>query len=376
MSMGYIFAKYRAWAALALGLMACSDAATDMEPEPEAEPRPDPDLRTTYLDVYLDPGARMCPSTRARLDAEVVRLAAAMGLEEYPEHPAIFFYGDHAVQELCHIDAEVGEFWGGGCADDDGHWIAAQHLAESHELVHWLRTNAGLRGPAYWEEGLATYLGTWRPYSEFLVWASGELEPSRSLYSSEYPDQAGYTEAAHFIAFIERAYGAERLRSLSRSLGEETDPFTAFQAQLGASLEDVEARWLAEADVVYELGPLCDEQITVGSEPVVLRGEIGCNVPGVLGGVYPQDRLQGPRHCFETAPDTTLTVTVRGSLEHGVVQARSVTTDAGCPADEPNLGTNVGAGKERAFDTQGCMWSVMYLSALEGDIYELELIVQ
>lgn len=374
MSMGPKSSKHCVWAALALGLMACSEAATDIEPE--AESRPDPDLRTTYLDVYLDPGARMCPPTRDRLDAEVVRLAAAMGLEEYPEHRAIFFYGDGSVQELCHIDAEAGEFWGGGCTDDDGHWIAAQHLAESHELVHWLRTNAGSRGPAYWEEGLATYLGTWRPYSELLVWASGDLEPSRSLYSSEYPDQAGYTEAAHFIAFIERAYGAERLRSLSRSLGEGTDPAAAFQAELGASLGDVEARWLTEADVVYELGPLCDEQITVGAEPVVIRGEIGCDVPGVLGGVYPDDRLQGPRYCFQSDPDTTLTVTVRGSLEHGVVQARSVTSEAGCPADEPNLGTNVAAGTERAFESHGCAWSVMYLSRLEGDAYEVELSVR
>jgi hypothetical protein len=35
--------------------------------------------------------------------------------------------------------------------------------------------------------------------------------------------------------------------------------------------------------------------------------------------------------------------------------------------------TNVGARTDLAFDTQGCMWSVIYLSALEGDVNEIEL---
>lgn len=338
MNMELVVLASRACVAVALLGAACGEAVMDGEPDPGVSPS-EPDLRSKYLDVHLDPGARMCTGTRERLDAEVVRLATALGLETDAEERIVLLYGDHFVQSRCDIDAAVGDFFGGGCTDGEGEWIAAQRLAESHELVHWLRTHAGLRGPSYWEEGLATYFGTWRPYAELLVWASGDLEPSRSLYSSEYPDQAGYTEAAHFIAFIDRTYGTERLRSLSRALGEAEDPAAAFQEALGASLEDVEVRWLNEADEMYELGPLCDERVVVGSDPVVIRGEIGCDVPGVLGGVYEGDMFQGPRYCFETAPDTTLTVTVRGSVEHGVVQARSVTSDAGCPANQPNLGT-------------------------------------
>jgi hypothetical protein len=265
----------------------------------------------------------------------------------------------------------------GGCASPDGVWIAAQPGAESHEIVHALRVREGLRGPPYWEEGLATYLGTFRPYAEYRVWASGELQPSQSLRSSELPDQAGYTESAHFIAFLDAAYGSDRLRLLSLTLGEDLEPGAAFEQALGASLESVEARWKTDADHMYELGPLCEASIEVGAEPVIIRGEIGCDVPGVLGpmGNVLVDTFRGPRYCLQTPPNTTLTVTARGSLEHGVVHARSLASDA-CPAHELNLGTNVVAGTDYDFETRGCTWSVMYISTLEGDEYEIELSVQ
>jgi hypothetical protein len=58
-----------------------------------------------------------------------------------------------------------------------------------------------------------------------------------------------------------------------------------------------------------------------------------------------------------------------------VVPARSLASEA-CPAHEPNLGTNVVAGTEYDFETRGCTWSVNYVSTLEGDEYEIELVVQ
>ena len=194
---------------IVLAAMACGEGSTgdglddmdDMEEVPT--PLPEPDARGTYLDVYLSDGARICQPTLERLDDEVERIAEALGVSPDPEDRIALHYGDWAVKELCDIEAEVGEFRWGGCADRDGLWIAAQPGAESHEIVHTLRLREGLFGPAYWEEGLATYYGTFRPYAEFSVWASGDLDPSRSLRTSEYPDQAGYTESAHFIAFLD-----------------------------------------------------------------------------------------------------------------------------------------------------------------------------
>jgi hypothetical protein len=362
-----------------LALMACGDepSADDLDHVEPSEPAPIPDARSTYLDVFLGPGARICPPTLERLDAEVERIADALGVMPDPEQRIALYYGDVLVKELCDIEAEVGEFMWGGCASPDGVWIAAQPGAESHEIVHALRVREGLRGPPYWEEGLATYLGTFRPYAEYRVWASGELQPSQSLRSSELPDQAGYTESAHFIAFLDAAYGSDRLRLLSLTLGEDLEPGAAFEQALGASLESVEARWKTDADHMYELGPLCEASIEVGAEPVIIRGEIGCDVPGVLGpmGNVLVDTFRGPRYCLQTPPNTTLTVTARGSLEHGVVHARSLASDA-CPAHELNLGTNVVAGTDYDFETRGCTWSVMYISTLEGDEYEIELSVQ
>jgi hypothetical protein len=379
-----MFARFtRCWPCIiVLAAAACAEDSAGDELEDMADmeeaptPLPEPDARGTYLDVYLSDGARICQPTLERLDDEVERIAEALGVSPDPEDRIALHYGDWAVKELCDIEYEIGEFIGGGCADDDGLWIAAQPGAESHEIVHTLRIRRGLFGPPYWEEGLATYLGTWRPYAEFSVWASGDLQPSQSLRSSEYPDQAGYTESAHFITFIDQAYGSDTVRALSRSLGEDTEPGTAFEQALGVSLETVEERWKTESDHMYDLGPVCEANIAVGAEPVVIRGEIGCDVPGMLGPMAQSiDTFRGPRYCFQTPPGTTLTVTARGAIDHGVVHARSLPSTV-CPAHEPNLGTNVVTGTEYDFETRGCDWSVTYLSTLEGDEYEIELVVQ
>jgi hypothetical protein len=363
---------------IVLATTACVEDSAGDELDAMEEPTlPEPDARGTYLDVYLSEGARICQPTLERLDDEVERIAEALGVSPDPEDRIALHYGDWAVKEICHIEAEVGEFRWGGCADRDGQWIAAQPGAESHEIVHALRLREGLFGPPYWEEGLATYYGTFRPYAEFSVWASGDLNPFQSLRASEYPDQAGYTESAHFITFIDQTYGSDRLRALSLLLGEDTEPGAAFEQALGVPLESVEERWKMEADHMYDLGPLCEAAVVVGAQPVVIRGEIGCDVPGVLGPGPNRhvDVFRGPRYCLQTLPDTTLTVTVRGAVGDGVVEARSVASDA-CPAHEPNLGTNVVPGTSYDFETRGCTWSVAYVSSLEGDEYEIELVVQ
>ena len=358
----------------ALAFPACADEMTE-EPDEMTEPLPPPDVRGKYLDVYLSQGARICRPTLERFDAEVERIAEALGVAPDPEERIVLHYGDWAVKELCDIEAEVGEFRRGGCADVDGQWIAAQPGVESHEIVHILRVRADLVGPAYWEEGLATYYGSSRPYGEFSVWPSGNLHPSQSLRSSEYPDQAGYTESAHFISFIEQTYGSEKLRMLSTALGADVEPGAAFQHVLGTSVEDVEARWKAEADHMYDLGPLCESTIVVGEEPLVIRGEIGCDVPGVLGPMSSSGHFRGPRYCFETPPGSTLTVTTRGLDVHSATHARALSSDV-CPANEPNIGTNVPVDVEHDFETRGCEWSVTYVSRLEGDEYEMELVLR
>jgi hypothetical protein len=369
------------WPLVAVLAAACTEdpVGDELHPDEMPEPPPDPDVRGTYLDVYLSQGARICRPTLERLDTEVERIAEALGVPLDPEQRIALHYGDWAVKELCDVEYEVGDFFGGGCADDNGLWIAAQPSAESHEIVHALRVREGLRGSPYWEEGLATYYGTSRPYGPFSAWPSGDLQPSQSLRSSEVPDEAGYTESAHFIAFLDQAHGSERLRELSQLLGADIEPGTAFQQALGASLEDIEARWKTEADHMYDLGPICEQSIVVGANPVVIHGRIGCDVPGVLGPManVMVDTFRGPRYCLETAPSTMLTVTARGSDEHGMVYAHALASDA-CPADEPSLDlvANVRPGTSRDLETRGCTWSIDYVSTLEGDEYEIELVVQ
>lgn len=366
----------RTFLAVALLAVACGQASDELGLDDPSEPPPTPDVRSTYLDVFLGAEGRICPPTLERLDAEVERLAEALGVPLDAEQRITLHYSDEAVKDRCNIELEVGEFLLAGCTHPDGDWIAAQPGVESHELVHALRVREGLVGPPYWEEGLATYHGTLRPYGAHRVSAGGVRQPSQSLRSSAVPDQVGYDESAHFIAFLDRTYGADQVRTLSRWLGEGVEPGVAFEQLLDASPEAVEERWKIEADPAYELGPLCEADVVVGAEPVVLRGEIGCDVPGVIGPGPPRsaDVFRGPRHCLHTPPATTLTVIARSSNDDGVVEVGSVASDA-CPAHDTS-DTNVVAGRQLDFETRGCTWSVAYASTIEGDAYEIELVVR
>jgi hypothetical protein len=142
------------WLLVVALAVACAEGPRedDLDLDEQPEPPPEPDARSTYLDVFLGPGARICPPTLERLDAEVERIADALGVMPDPEQRIALYYGDVLVKELCDIEAEVGEFMWGGCASPDGVWIAAQPGAESHEIVHALRVREGLRGPPYWED--------------------------------------------------------------------------------------------------------------------------------------------------------------------------------------------------------------------------------
>jgi hypothetical protein len=211
----------RWWLAAAFAATVCGDDPADGELDAldPSEPAPEPDVRSTYLDVFLDSDARICGPTLERLDAEVERLAEALGVIPNPEQPIVLHYGgDWAVKERCDIELEVGELMWGGCTQGAGLWNTAQPGAESHELVHALRVREGLVGPPYWEEGLATYYGTWRPYAGFRVWASGDLEPSKSLPTFRGPRYCLQTQPDTTLTVIARGsaeHGAVHARTIA-----------------------------------------------------------------------------------------------------------------------------------------------------------------
>jgi hypothetical protein len=359
-----------------LAVQACVDDRSD--PDATPEPLPPPDARGEHIDVYLGEGARICPSTLERLDAEVERLSEVLAatLPE-PEERIVLHYGDEAVKERCDVELEVGEFVRAGCTSAEGRWIAAQPGAESHELVHYLRVREELVGPPYWEEGLATYHGGLRPHREHIVAPDGGTGPAPSLRSALAPTRlADYAESAHFVAFLHATHGDDRLRTLSSTLAY-VDPDAAFQQVLGRSLDDVVATWELDAAPEYVLEPACESRLVVGEAPVVLRGEIGCDVPRVIGpGPYASNEVfRGPLHCLQTPPDAILRVTVRGADDRGHVVAHARSSDA-CPTHDPFVDRHVMTGSAEEIPALGCEWSITYVSTLEGGNYEIELVLQ
>ncbi len=357
---------------------ACADPAGD-DLDEMTEPLPPPSVRGKYLDVYLSDGDRICPPTLERLDSEVERISEALGLPPPdPEERIVVHYGYAAVDERCNANWVPGAIMAAGCAHTDALWIAAQPGTESHELVHHLRQREDLVGPRYWEEGLATYIGAKRPYRPVDVRADRDGDLAVSLGNPLFLDPDNYGESAHFIAYIEQTRGSDVLRTLSTTLAY-LEPGAAFQQVLGASVEAVEAEWKADSDINYHLELPCESNIEVGEEPVVVRGRIGCDVPGVLGpgpGASEMEEVfRSPLYCFRTPPDSTVTVTVRGS-DHATVTARALPNDL-CPDYRVNLVAYMRSGETREIATHGCEWSLTYVAVFEGgdvrDDYELEL---
>jgi len=63
-----------------------------------------------------------------------------------------------------------------------------------------------------------------------------------------------HLESAHFIAHLERTYGADGLRALSQRLGQGTEPGAAFEEALGAALVQVTALFIDYNRIADGLG--------------------------------------------------------------------------------------------------------------------------
>jgi hypothetical protein len=358
---------------------ACADDPAADDLDDMTEPLPPPDVRGKYLDVYLSDGNRICPPTLERLDSEVERISEALGFPPPdPEERIVVHYGYAAVDERCNADRLPEQPRASGCASADALWIAAQPGTESHELVHHLRQREDLQGPRYWEEGLAVFVGGHRPYTIYDVGADREGDLAASLGNPLLFDPGDYAESAHFIAYIDQTRGSDVLRTLSTTLVH-VEPGAAFQQVLGASVQAVEAEWKAESETTYHFELPCESTLEVGEEPVVVRGEIGCDVPGVLGpGPGPsgsQELFRSPLYCIRTPPDSTLTMSVLGS-DHAEVIARALPNDL-CPDYHINYVAYLASGETRDIATYGCEWSITYVSVFESgdesDEYEIEL---
>ena len=136
------------------------------------------------------------------------------------------------------LNYEVHEVWGDGVYASTGH--------EDVHVIAWYRI--GPAGSALLGEGLAVGMGGQWWGEPLDVWAdtydaSGEIPPLRDLIDNFWANEDGitYPLAGHFTLFLLDTWGPDTVKAIY--VAEDLD--AAFAAELGQTVDEVEAAWRA-----------------------------------------------------------------------------------------------------------------------------------
>jgi hypothetical protein len=224
-----------------------------------------------------DPEA-VCGGTLGWMDDRVVALKAVFGEKTYA-HIDYYWVPDlWPGQPWCREPAS-------GCAAEDR--VYSEHVPHEHEVIHALRRDDL---PAVFEEGLAEMFGD-------IGWTREPASRARLLEileSGDPIDNADYSRASHFVAFLIESHGMERLDQLA-SLGDYHDSYSevqsnfadAFGLSLDQALADYSdfpecdpAAWMDKRIACAAPATLLEPSFEAGSEIVL---DFECGSAEVLG---------------------------------------------------------------------------------------------
>lgn len=309
-----------------------------------------------------------CAGTHQRLAAEVGRIESEVGLD---------FLGPvdvhlYRVDELCsNANVAIDVMGAGGCALD-GQTVAAESGSISHELVHALRFQHGIRGNPLFEEGIASAVGNGHPSHAWTVNKS-DFTP-RPLASSAMLDWSDYaTGDARFGAhFTSWALEDETRRShLQAFLASDytADLATEFELAFGRSLSEVESDWALTSKEAYFSSGRCTgvEIVDLASGPIQVDGFAACDDSGTEG--TRDALLLAGKSCFRL--NETAFVKLSSQAESGTLLLMPVDCAEGVSS------ALAGETKEVPL-LGGCTWAAAFTTQgeeLDSFSYQLELVV-
>lgn len=319
-------------------------------------PGEDDSLDTEDLHIHgeLD-GA--CSALGRLYERELARVELALGRELL--EPVDVLVGRQAVDETCMPEAEDPL---AGCTPSSTE-IVTTLPALSHELVHAIRQQHGVRGSPFIEEGLATVIGTGRPNLAISI----ELDPTDSAHAIAPQLDHGWSElpevdrslGAHFLHWMEQAYGPSTLQALLWSEGVRRGDAVAaaYDDATGESLAVGEVRWSEEAEPEVRFADLCYGRPAPGlpAEGLVVEASACCDDPDVEQAEPPLLRM-GHR-CFTLPAATTLDV----ELVSG--DGELVLRPDGCEGSPVVLGP----GQSTRVVAGACRWQAMVVGPEQCD---------
>ena len=225
-----------------------------------------------------------CAGTHQRLADEVGRIESEVGLD---------FLGPvdvhlYRVDELCsNANVAIDVVGAGGCALD-GQTVAAESDSISHELVHALRFQHGIRGFPFFEEGIASAVGNGHPSHAWTVNRSDfiprPLAPSAMLDWSTYAT-GDARFGAHFTSWaLEDETRRSQLQAFLAS-DYTADLATEFEVAFGGNLSEVESDWALTAKEAYFSSGRCTgvDIVDLALEPIHVEGLAACDDSGTEG---------------------------------------------------------------------------------------------
>jgi hypothetical protein len=253
--------------ALQCGLAACGQQPRAGETSVHVEPELGPPLAVgRHVEVYSLDEPDICEPLVARLDDEVERLADELGGVSVSV-PVRMLWGEAGLYEVCGFDPAGPPPRGAGCTPvGRGDFVVASAGAEVHELAHALANRAGIGGPPLLREGLASYLGGNRPYSDWRAFRSSAIDLPDAMRSGESIEIDDYPLATHFVAYVDATFGRAALLDLMASMPDvEVDE--AFDAVLQQSPDEVSAR----AEPMPTFGNVATYPIVYGARAPIPR---------------------------------------------------------------------------------------------------------
>jgi hypothetical protein len=219
--------------------IACAEEATDArtcsDPDVPRSPRPDVPLRrqTEHLDIYSE--GFVCAGMAVEFERHIGFVSSQFGIE-LRNHIPVYLYENRPEQ--CRQGSA-------GCVAADGAVFTTPDVTQrdlGHSVACELRSNAApaiaMGFAVMFEPTPETYrLGESKRFADL-------IEPAKTL---------SYANAGHFVRWLYERDGAESLAELYGRSGDSTSTIAAIEDIYGASLEQLESEYFANAP--YQWSP-------------------------------------------------------------------------------------------------------------------------
>ena len=338
------------------GVAGCGDAAP-------------PGFVTEHIVAEPTDSDVVCRGTLDDMETQVMRVALSLGLDL--PFPITVFFGPSAVAARC---STVPSGLGGGCTDGflDKTEVASEAPSVSHEIVHAVRRTNNIRGPSFFEEGIAVVLGGVRPYVRTINLDAASLGPQQGPEAlAHYPEpnirSDDYGVAGHFTAWLLATYGQEVVVAFLNDprLAETVDD--AFLEHFGLTLAEAEQAWRATAAFVYTFGEACDPDraLAWSGDTLEYTAELACEAPHVIGPSL--DRITLRSTCFPLAESGTMHVELSAPAGQAILRAQDDCLTADLLSAEHYQDKLLAAGDALDLPFAPCTWEVIVTTDLVAE---------